>query len=119
MTYKDDLKKGKIHRGNFEANKNYVSKKPFIQKLNIKFFSDAEELLKAFNTKRIDGFGDLSPKNIEDIKLNHQIIEINIPRYYAVFFNPNSDIAYTIRRCTGFKPSAICGNARSKITYIA
>ncbi|MDP3999576.1 MAG: peptide ABC transporter substrate-binding protein [bacterium] len=84
-------KDGFITEYNFEANKNYVSTKPFIQKLNIKFFSDTEELLKAFNTKRIDGFGDLSPKNIEDIKLNHQIIEINIPRYYAIFFNPNSN----------------------------
>jgi hypothetical protein len=31
---------------------------------------------------------------------------------------PSSDIAYVIRRCTGLRPSAMCGNARSLMTYI-
>lgn len=109
-------KDGFITEYNFETNKNYVSKKPFIQKLNIKFFSDAEELLKAFNTRKIDGFGDLSPKNIEDIKLNHQIVEINIPRYYAIFFNPNSQ---EVLKSQAVKSALTLATNKNKIAEIA
>lgn len=81
-------KDGFITEYRFDINKNYSLEKPYIQELTIKFYSSATDLIKAFNNKKIDGFGDLNPKNIKDLKLNHQLIEINMPRYYAIFFNP-------------------------------
>lgn len=86
-------KDGFITEYNFEVNENYALEKPFIQELTVKFFPNTAELIKAFNNKKIDGFGDLNPKNIGDLKLGHQILEINMPRYYAIFFNPNSQEA--------------------------
>ncbi len=81
-------KEGFITEYCFDINKNYSLEKPYFQELTVKFYSSATDLIKAFNNKKIDGFGDLNPKNINDLKLNHQLIEINMPRYYAVFFNP-------------------------------
>lgn len=83
-------KNGFISEYNFEINEKYFSKKPFIKNLTVKFFPGAEEIINAFNSRKIDGFGDLDPKDISRLKLSRQIIEVGIPRYYAVFFNPNS-----------------------------
>ncbi len=83
-------KDGFIAEYNFETNPNYALEKPFIKELAIKFYPDVTALIKAFNSKKIDGFGDLNPKNISDLKLNYQMLEIQIPRYYAIFYNQNS-----------------------------
>jgi peptide/nickel transport system substrate-binding protein len=83
-------KDGFITEYKFEINKNYALRTPFLKSLTIKFFPNTSELIRAFNLKKIDGFGDLNPKNINDLKLEHQILEINLPRYYAIFFNTNS-----------------------------
>jgi len=82
-------KDGFITEYNFEANPNYSGKKPFIQKLSVKFFQGSDELIDAFNSRRIDGFGNLSPKNIDKIKITNKISELKMPRYYAVFLNQN------------------------------
>ncbi|TSC96908.1 MAG: Uncharacterized protein Athens101426_148 [Parcubacteria group bacterium Athens1014_26] len=78
---------------NFEINKNYASDKPYINNLSIKFYPNTEELIKAFNSRDIDGFGNLNPKNLNELKLTHQLIEIKMPRYYAIFLNAASNIA--------------------------
>ena len=83
-------KDGFITEYNFEINANYALEKPYIRSLVIKFFPDTAELIRAFNLKKIDGFGDLNPQNIGNLKLGRQILEINLPRYYAVFLNANS-----------------------------
>lgn len=83
-------KDGFISDYHLTVNKNYILAKPFIEQLDIKFFPNMAELIKAFNGKKIDGFGDLSPKNIGDLKLSHQIKEITIPQYYVIFFNASS-----------------------------
>jgi len=63
---------------------------PFIKNFDIKFYGTSAELLDAFNTKKIDGFGGLNPKNIGDLKLSHAILEKTIPRYYSIFINKNT-----------------------------
>lgn len=69
----------------------YFSKeKPFIRNFHIAFYPNSEELINAFNLKKIDGFGGLHPKNVNKLKLNRQILEKSIPRYYAVFVNKNA-----------------------------
>jgi hypothetical protein len=51
-------------------------------------------------------------------------LPITSPTVRADFFglapaaSPSSLIAYTIRRCTGFRPSPMKGSARSSTTYI-
>lgn len=82
-------KDGFITEYNFTINPNYAGKKAFIQNLSVQFFQGAEELIDAFNSRKIDGFGNLNPKNIDKIKLSHKLTELKMPRYYAIFINQN------------------------------
>jgi len=84
---------GFITQYNFAINPNYAGKKAFIQELSIKFFQGAEELIDSFNSRKIDGFGNLSPKNIEKIKISNKLVELKMPRYYAIFMNQNMNEA--------------------------
>jgi len=84
---------GFITQYNFAINPNYAGKKAFIQELSIKFFQGAEELIDSFNSRKIDGFGNLSPKNIEQIKITNKLTELKMPRYYAIFLNQNMNEA--------------------------
>ncbi|MCL5017120.1 MAG: peptide ABC transporter substrate-binding protein [Patescibacteria group bacterium] len=84
---------GFITEYNFETNPNYAGKKPFINQISIKFFQGTNELIDAFNSRNIDGFGNLNPKDIDKIKISNKITELRMPRYYAIFFNQNSNDA--------------------------
>lgn len=84
---------GFITQYNFAINPNYAGKKPFIQQLSIKFFQGAEELIDSFNSRKIDGFGNLNPKNIDKLKLSNKLTELKMPRYYAIFLNQNMNEA--------------------------
>ncbi|MEK7478553.1 MAG: peptide ABC transporter substrate-binding protein [Patescibacteria group bacterium] len=80
---------GFITQYNFAINPNYAGKRAFIQKVSIKFFQGIEELIDSFNSRKIDGFGNLSHKNIEKIKIGNKLTELKMPRYYAIFLNQN------------------------------
>ncbi|MDD5547794.1 MAG: peptide ABC transporter substrate-binding protein [Candidatus Pacebacteria bacterium] len=86
----DKRKDGFITAYHFATNENYATSTPFIRNFDVSFFQDTAEIIKAFNNKKIDGFGNLDPKKIADIKISRKFIEAAMPRYYAVFFNPNS-----------------------------
>lgn len=87
FTAYEKRKDGFITDYHFDVNENYAGDQPLIQNFNIKFFPNADELISAFNSRKIDGFGDLNPKNIGDLKLNYKLTEIYMPRYYAIFLN--------------------------------
>jgi peptide/nickel transport system substrate-binding protein len=84
---------GFITQYNFAVNPNYAGEKAFIQELSIKFFQGAEELIDSFNSRKIDGFGNLKPKNIDQIKISNKLTELKMPRYYAIFLNQNMNEA--------------------------
>jgi len=71
-------------------NEYYFGQKPYLEKIVFKFYQDEEELIKAFNSGVINGFGGLNQKNLGKININHQTFEIRMPRYYAIFFNSYS-----------------------------
>ena len=83
-------KNGFITNYHLAANPNFSGGKSLIQNLNLKFYQNNGDLINAFNSKLIDGFGGINPKNITDLRLGHQILEKNMPRYYAIFLNKNS-----------------------------
>lgn len=74
-------------------NDNYFGDKPFIKNLTLKFYKNEDDLVKAFNSGAITGFGGIDEKNLSKINISHQTFEIRMPRYYAVFFNPYSQDA--------------------------
>lgn len=82
-------KDGKISSMELLANENYYFKTPFIEKLTFKFFKDEDEIISAFNRKELKGINYLSPENkttIIDLD-SVNVYRLNIPRYFAVFFN--------------------------------
>ncbi len=83
-------KNGFITEYNLTANSYFSGKKPFIKNFHVKFYPNSEELINAFNLKKIDGFGGIHPDNIDKLKLNRQVMEKFIPRYYAIFINKNA-----------------------------
>jgi len=71
------------------SNPNYTGEEPNIQKIIFYFFEDEDDLISAFNSKKIDGFSPLSPQKEENLK-NQDFSKnlLSLPRYFAVFFNP-------------------------------
>lgn len=72
----------------------YFQGESYISNLNFNFYPDEESLITAYNNKEIDGISSISPGNIEKIKSKKSthIYELNIPRYYAIFFNQTKSI---------------------------
>jgi peptide/nickel transport system substrate-binding protein len=83
-------KNGFITSYHLATNEYSPLEKPLIKEFEVKFYQDSAEIIRAFNTKKIDGFGGINPKNIEDLKLHHKIIGKLIPQYYAIFINKNT-----------------------------
>lgn len=83
-------KDGFITRFVLNSNPHYAGGRALIPTFNIAFFKNYKEALGAFNQKTIDGLGGFDPANIEDLRITHRILEINVPRYYAVFVNQSS-----------------------------
>ncbi|MBI4992348.1 MAG: peptide ABC transporter substrate-binding protein [Candidatus Harrisonbacteria bacterium] len=72
------------------SNEYFTGEKPYIKELTVRFYQDSNQLLKAFNRKKVDGFGGLNPNNLKELKLGYKLFEKSIPQYYAIFINKNS-----------------------------
>jgi peptide/nickel transport system substrate-binding protein len=64
---------------------------PFIQSMMLRFFLQAEDLIKSFNAGRIDGWVSVEPDQLSDIKRPYQMFPFKLPSYYAVFFNQSKN----------------------------
>ena len=87
---KDD--KGIIQSFRLAANKNYFLGEPKITALTFKFFRNEDELIDAYNTGKIDGFGLSSYEKLAgdkpaEIKIRHTLNAFKSSRYYAIFIN--------------------------------
>jgi peptide/nickel transport system substrate-binding protein len=89
------------------ANPNYGGDKPFIEKLRVKFYGTSADLIGAFNSLVLTGFGGLDYKDIEKINVGYDLLKLQTPRYYAIFFNQSTHPA--------LKELAV-RNALSKVT---
>jgi len=85
-------KDGFITDYTFTANPHFAGTETLIKELKFKFFADYQEAIEAFNHRAIDGLGGISVYDLPDIKIGHQTVEFNIPRYYAVFLNPGTSL---------------------------
>ena len=65
-------------------------RRPFIEKIEFYFYPDEESLIKAYNRNTIDNLSLLSVQSQELLKRTKSksyLYELNLPRYFAVFFN--------------------------------
>lgn len=64
--------------------------KPYIEKINLYFFKNEDELIKAFLDKKVDIISSITPKNAEILEEKKQNIESSVlPRVFGLFFNQN------------------------------
>ncbi len=84
-------KDGFIQEMSLIKNPLYHGNPPFIDNFIFKFYRNEQDLIQDFNTKKISGFGGLNPQNINEIKISHKLANLSLPRYYAVFFNSNTN----------------------------
>lgn len=92
---------GFIKNINLKANRKYYGKVPYISNISFKFFENKEDLIKAANQKIIDGFSlnssDYNKEDSQKIRQGWSASErfknysMALPRYFAVFFNLNSN----------------------------
>ncbi len=84
---------GKIESIKLVRNENFYLanpaglKGPFIKKIILRFYGSQEELIEANKQREIDGLSFVSAANRSKLKNNFNIHKINLPAYYAVFFN--------------------------------
>ena len=60
---------------------------PFIDTMVFRFFTKEDDLLRAFNGGRIDGFGKLDPTVLTKLPRTYDVAPFSLSGYYAVFLN--------------------------------
>lgn len=84
---------GFITKYTFSSNPHYAGTRALIPTFNVSFFKNYKDAIVAFNQKSIDGLGGFDPASINDLKITHRVLEINVPRYYAIFLNQSAHAA--------------------------
>lgn len=82
---------GRIRVYELASNKNFYEGRPFIEKIQFKFFSSEDELVNAYNKNDIENLGLISSKNVKKLKFKQRLSvqQIVMPRYFGAFFNQN------------------------------
>lgn len=83
-------KEGNIKSLELTPNPYYHENSPNIQNITFLFFNNEDELISAFNSKKIDGFSLISLEKYQELKKESFFSTycFLMPRYFAVFFNP-------------------------------
>jgi ABC-type transport system substrate-binding protein len=83
-------KDGEIKSAELVINPNYPGSPPNISKIVFYFFETEEELIAAFQSKKVDGISLTSAEKYQPLRnLNFSGYHLSLPRYFAVFFNLN------------------------------
>ncbi|MBI3671203.1 hypothetical protein HY249_00205, partial [Candidatus Azambacteria bacterium] len=86
-------KEGQITAFVLEANGSYYKKRPYIDEVEFDFYDDEEQAVNAYQKNDVLGVYSVSPKNKYLIFNNStQIHNLNIPKYFAIFFNQNQSL---------------------------
>lgn len=82
-------KLGKIISLALVRNQKYSGKTPYLNQISFRFFNSEDELIKAAQKKEIQGFSIIDQRNYNLFeKTDFQDLRLSLPRYFAVFFNP-------------------------------
>ena len=74
--------------------KNFALGKPYLGHITLKFYSNDEAMIRAFNAREIDALARISPAKISELKRSDvRILHVPLPRIFAVFYNQNHNPA--------------------------
>lgn len=84
-------KAGRIKSYELEANKYFYDHRPYIGKVELKYYDSEDEMIDAYNKNSIQNISFISPQNLKKVKFKKRlnIRNLKLPRYFAVFFNQN------------------------------
>ncbi len=83
----DKQKDGFITDYVLDVNPHYTGVLPHLASFHFKFFTTTADLLRSFNRFAVNGAGGLTPKDLSAITVGYGEHYLDIPRYYAIFFN--------------------------------
>ncbi len=88
-------KEGFVEEIRLEAFGDYDKDRPFIEKINLYFYPDEEALIRAYNKGKLDNLSLVSVNKESKIQglRKANIYQLNLPRYFAVFFNQSKSKA--------------------------
>jgi peptide/nickel transport system substrate-binding protein len=89
------LPSGKVEQITLASYSDYYAGKPKIDQINIKFYDTSDDMLNAFDSREIDGFGFVplgSSLYLDKNQPKTQVLTIPLPQYQMVFFNLNNPI---------------------------
>ncbi len=106
--FRKDKETSQITSYALKRNKKYHGQKAYLDSITFRFYDDADLLLRDFRKGKIDGIHSLSPSQKASIpertRQKWQIHELQLPSYFALFFNTaKSDILKDekVRRALG------------------
>ena len=83
-------KDGFVSRVTLVPNKHYYGAEPFLQKFIINFYRNEQTAIHDFNVRNIDGLAGIDAESARELTIGHRLIAFSLPRYYALFFNPDA-----------------------------
>jgi len=89
------LPSGKIEEIDMQANAGYYAGRPKIDELKFKFYDSGDDILNAFHSREIMGFGYVplgSSLYVDQNQPGVQVLAVPLPQYQMVFFNLNNKI---------------------------
>jgi peptide/nickel transport system substrate-binding protein len=89
------LPSGKVEEIDMQSNANYYGGRPKIDQLVFKFYDSQDDILNAFNSREIEGFGFVplgTGLGVNKNQSQEQVLTVPLPQYQVVFFNLNNKI---------------------------
>ncbi len=82
---------GRIMSYELESNKEFYDGKPYIDKIELKFYPSEDKMIDEYNKNDIESMAFVSANNLKKVKFKKRLAikELKLPRYFGVFFNEN------------------------------
>jgi peptide/nickel transport system substrate-binding protein len=82
--------------------KKFILGEPYIQTINLIFYSNEDDLVKALQNKEVDQISSITPLNADILKERNYKIETSVlPRVFGLFFNQNQNQLFTDKVING------------------
>jgi len=80
---------GEVREYDLKKFDNYYGQRPYIDGINFSFYDTNEELVRSFRSRKVDGMSFVPTTLIKDVAKmgGTTVYRVNIPQYFAVFFN--------------------------------
>ncbi len=107
-------KDGFVSTYHLKANSHFDGGKTFLDTIDFVFERNRGDLLKAFNSGRVDGLFFTDPSSLGDIRRPYQGVRFTTPTYYAVFWNQSANPALAVDDVRAALALAVDRNALTK-----